>query len=496
MKILRICTTALLLILTLASCEEGEKRLYSINIDKQVSCLYTEHSFDVEYTISALQPDIAEDSFTISVDTDTEWITGISSTEQGVLSISVAENAGALRSGTITITSPNIVSTKVEVTQIAAPQAEVKHTIIHYFFGTSLSRYFKTNREDAAESIASGILGSDNRYVYLMQNSASEAYIAEMCYDPVNGEVLERHVADIILDAGKPLSELIADNMAMLRMAAPAQSYGLILAGHGQGWVTKDDINSDSPIEFSAGGNSNPWYPALGAETTRAFGENNVQCDISELAEGLMPTDGNSYEYLLFDACFMANVEALYDLRNIAEYIIASPCEIMGRGFPYHRTLPHLVEGQRDLDAAARSYYTYYRDDYTGNARCGSIALIDCSELEPLAEATRQVAATMVEEYDRSTLQTYEGQSQHSFYDFGEWATTVATDHMALKAFDEQLSLTVTAKYTLPSFYSALGTAGTYPIDESIYSGITTSAPSTLYETSWRNTSWYKRVWM
>jgi hypothetical protein len=83
------------------------------------------------------------------------------------------------------------------------------------------------------------------------------------------------------------------------------------------------------------------WQPAIGAEVTRAFGESNVQVNPAELAEGIAKSNVK-LDYILFDACFMSNIEAIYDLRNAANYIIASPCEIMGRGFPYHRTLPYL----------------------------------------------------------------------------------------------------------------------------------------------------------
>ena len=188
----------------------------------------------------------------------------------------------------------------------------------------------------------------------------------------------------------------------------------------------------------------------------------------------------------------MSNIEAVYDLRNSAKYIIASPCEIMGKGFPYHRTLPHLFGESYNLRSAAESYYLFYRDEYNSSARCGSVALYDCAEVEALAEATKLVMQSANLDIDTSTLQTYEGQAVHHFYDFGEWVRSVATDPEALKAFDEQLNRTVIAKFTLPTFYSAYGSYGTYDINEEVYSGVTTSAPSEAYPVEWKESNWYK----
>ena len=292
---------------------------------------------------------------------------------------------------------------------------------------------------------------------------------------------------------GRNQNTLHIDKMTTL---LPAKRYGMVLAGHGQAWITREVLNGASGI--STFGCYTPLFtPAAGAEVTRAFGESNVQVNPAELAEGINNSIAD-IDYLLFDACFMSNIEFIYELRNSANYIIASPCEIMGKGFPYERTLPHLFKDDgntTDYAAAAESYYLYYRDEYKSDSRCGSIAVYDCSEIEALRDATKEVVKSAKSEYDSSLLQTYEGQSDHYFYDFGEWVNTVATDNTALERFNNQLSNAVIAKYTLDSFYSAYGSYGTYPIKTEVYSGVTTSAPSEVLESYWIETEWYKSVW-
>lgn len=481
---------SLAIIALLSGCKKETTIIYNFSINPQYGCGFHAQTIDVKYNISGS----STDNLSITATANESWISDIDCSTPKLLRISVEENHGEQRSATITLNAPNVREVSFTITQMAAPREGASHTLMFYFFGTSLSRYFSYNIEDASTAISNGALGDGGRVIFLRQQDKTSGYIGELYYNTIDGICVERRISDIIIDSTRPMEEVIADNIALMAELAPADSYGMVMAGHGHGWITCEALNSSSSI-FSVG--SDPWMPNIGAEITRAFGENNVKVDIRQIATAI-DSSNVDFDYLLFDACFMSNIETLYDLRNSADYIIASPCEIMRRGFPYHRTLPHLFAGN-DLSTnmcnAAESYYVYYRDEYVGSSRCGSIAVIDCAELEPLAEATKQVVATALEEYDVSNLQFYEGHSRHTFFDFGAWCRLVATNSEALINFEEQMARTVIAKFTLPSFYSALGSSGTYPIDEEQYTGVTTSAPCETYPDDWRKTSWYGRVW-
>jgi hypothetical protein len=114
--------------------------------------------------------------------------------------------------------------------------------------------------------------------------------------------------------------------------------------------------------------------------------------------------------------------------------------------------------------------------------------------VESLAEATKEVMESATDEYNDKELQTYEGQTPHHFYDFGQWVRVVATDEDALAHFNEAFDSAIIATFTLSSFYSAYGTYGTYPINLDVYTGITTSAPSEAYPYGWKQTNWYNDV--
>lgn len=489
----QLCATIAFLVAMLfaTSCEQQKLTLYSIGVEKDnVSCTYDRQWVEIKYWLN----EGSESG--VSVSKRADWILSIDTNTPGVAKIEVDVNSGAERSAKLTLIAKDHVDKEITLTQIAAPApGEQSHTLMFYFFGTSLNRYFKTNIADAKQAIRRGILGNSNRVIYLMQDDKTSARICEICYDSTNDECIERELEIIDLGSDLITTDAIGENIAKMAEYAEASRYGIVFAGHGQGWIPREVLNGDGGI--SALSFTNVWQPAIGAEVTRAFGENNVQVDPAELAEGI-ERSGVELDYILFDACFMANIETLYDLRNSANYIIASPCEIMGKGFPYHRTLPYLFAANgasSDVKGVAESYYKFYKDEYAGSSRCGSIAVFDCSEIEALAEATKTVVKSATYDYDASKLQTYEGQKVHQFYDFGQWVRTVATDSDALTEFNTKLDNAVVAKYTLPTFYSAYGSYGTYDIDVDVYSGITTSAPSEAYPTHWKQTNWYKAVW-
>ena len=78
--------------------------------------------------------------------------------------------------------------------------------------------------------------------------------------------------------------------------------------------------------------------------------------EIADLAAALT----GHFDFIMFDACFMASVEVLYELRDKADYFIASPAEIISDGFPYEAAAPYFWGGEEDLKQVCREYYNYY----------------------------------------------------------------------------------------------------------------------------------------
>jgi hypothetical protein len=279
---------------------------------------------------------------------------------------------------------------------------------------------------------------------------------------------------------------------------ATAQEYGLIVGSHGKGWIPKHIAASTLEAERY----QRLWAPVPGAALVRHIGDREVtQLDTEEVAEAIVAS-GIKPEYIIFDVCYMSNIESLYDLRNATNYILASPVEVMAKGMPYDLIIPQLitnVDTRSTLDAAAKAFVESYKA--TGNSIFASAcsAVTVCSELEALAEATKRTNQSLDESIDHTTLQHYDGISSsnnptHIFYDFEDFVLNSCTDTAAREAFVEQLNRTILSRYHTDSFYSTYS-GSTTPIQH--YSGVSTSAPITLdsasaYIEEWKATAWYQ----
>lgn len=369
-------------------------------------------------------------------------------------------------------------------------EGPTQHTLIFYFTGTQLSYYFDRNIDAAAKAIANGAAGNCRVLCFYQGSDRNNARIIELTKE--NGTCVEKTLATYQMPPitdGEDMAYFLSEMMRM----APAESYGLVIAGHATAWIPAAIPSATASMQPRMQ-RQDYWRKAPSDIVTRYFGEVYSQqasnhFEITDMADALAAT-GHKFRYLLFDACFMANIESAYILRNNADYIIGAPCEIIGDGFPYTDVLPQLLAGggrATDIDGVCRAFYDYYASTY---GYSGTVAAIDCSQIEPLAAIMKQINTSgSLSEVDRDELQTYEGQWQHIFFDLGDYVDKACGDATLKASFAEQLARCVPYKYTLSSFWSNYGVAGNYPVNR--YSGISTSAPSEIYRYEYALTPWY-----
>ena len=271
--------------------------------------------------------------------------------------------------------------------------------------------------------------------------------------------------------------EFLKSVIERIKVEAPADSYGLIMSSHGGGWVPADlyDVyllNEDSRAT------ARPLF----------YGQDDYDCmEIPDLADALNQT---RFKYIIFDACFMANIEGLYDMRNNADYIIASPTEILGAGFPYESFIPMLFERtDHQLKEVCEAYMEFYTDS------SGTISLIDCRKIDALANVMKDVyqeakSATL----NISDMQAYDDFPYHLYFDLGHYATNVASEE-TLKEFNTALDDVVIYKGHTDTFFTVTGDEdANIPINH--YSGLscyilqTDDCPNTAK--AWQATAWAK----
>lgn len=138
---------------------------------------------------------------------------------------------------------------------------------------------------------------------------------------------------------------------------------------------------------------------------TRAYGPDGEEyMSAGDLVEGLSEI---KFDYVIFDVCFMSSIELLYDLKDNARYILASPAEIMGKGIPYHKVLPLLFSRDYPIDrrlaSAASAIVEYYRGESYPSA---AFTVVATAGLQGVADAVKRIFAAGVEEPDSARYST------------------------------------------------------------------------------------------
>ena len=416
---------------------------------------------------------------------------GCGTTSVTVTAMTANPSSARTERGTIRIESPaGDMMLYVEQRPAIATQ-----TLLLYMPGRSLASYFEQNIEGIHRAVDADTPGDGRIFVCYQPASHRTAELFELYYDANTASCITREVKTYTeFNAGDPQSV----HMLFKELAeeAPALSYGLIIGCHGKAWVPSSAGTlmrgllrpSDEAEEY--------WRPANGAYPTRSFGDPGYEMDITELANALAALPYR-FDYLLFDDCFMANIETLYDLRTSVDYVIASPCEVMADGFPYDRIIPQMFtnEGRsHDLGAICYEFWNLYQNDYQSTVyrmQSGCITLAVMSEIDRLADVMHRINQTPVKEYDPNTLQYYEGLSPHLFYDMKQYVSARCDDARLLDEFTECFDAAFPPENRLhtDAFYSAYNSRMN-PITH--YSGITISEPSTKFTEENRATNWWR----
>ena len=194
----------------------------------------------------------------------------------------------------------------------------------------------------------------------------------------------------------------------------------------------------------------------------------------------------------------MANIETLYDLRRAVDYIVASPCEVMGDGFPYDRIVPHLFEGNgvlSSLEKACWEFWNLYENDWRSTIayeQSGCISLAVTAQLDALAKEMRRIKDKK-QAFDIDALQYYKGNVTKLFYDLEHYVTLCCNDQGVVDDFKARMKLAfpVSSRHHTASFYSAYDRRNH---SVNYYSGVSVSEPepSAKYAAENRQTNWYR----
>lgn len=423
--------------------------------------------------------------------------------ENGMVDITVVEpntTSQERKLGAITVTLVDNPSCNISI-DVWQRTALAERTMMFYYLGMSLKSFYDANLATVEKCVESGSLG-DTRVLAFIQSSQNSGSLYEIFYDKGLGKIVRDPIATYDLPqlySEQMLSEIFCD----MTVRAPAKEYGLFIGSHGKGWIPKNSASlggSSTYSTFSAEHLESIWTPAPGAIMVRHIGDTtSTQVDTTEIA-GALKSTGCHLSYIIFDACYMANVESAYDLKEVTDYILGSACEIIANGMPYGDILPIMASTSPLLDrlnASAKAFVDYYKINRQGAYSSACSAVIDCRQLDALAEVTKRVNGSL-QRIDPNSVQSYDGinltrNPTHIFFDIEDYVIKSCTDSDAVAAFSAQLYRTVTGLHHTKTFYSAYNNKAN---EINYYSGLTTSAPIMLHAMSayvpeWKECAWY-----
>ena len=348
---------------------------------------------------------------------------------------------------------------------------------------TGLLGYLQNN----IDSICDGIIDrkglNNSRVLVFLSDKYNHSTLYDLQYNATTKSV-DRVPLKEYEGASYASAEGIADIMNEVKTQASALNYALIVGVHGCGWtyasdwsrypyyarpsVTRPRDNNFSGIQFG---------PDPNAPLTRFFGSVSLAenaMDISTLAEGIRES-GLKMQYILFDACYMSNIETAYELKDVTNYMIASGSEIMAAGLPYRSMWSYLNSATPNYSGIVSTSVNFYKNS---SAPFCNLAAIDCRQVEKLASVMKEINAQyqLSASVSLDSIQHLDGFRPHLFYDLETYVDSLHPSGYLLDQFKSQLKLTIKASDHTDEAYTCIYSSDSFKIKN--YCGITISDPS------------------
>ena len=230
-------------------------------------------------------------------------------------------------------------------------------------------------------------------------------------------------------------AESLTRVMNEVREAYPARRYGMIVSSHGSGWLPPGYTKNKQPA-------------AIGEQRV---GTGEKWIELPDLAKAI-PYHLN---FLILDACLSGCVEVAWELRGVTDQLVISPAEILRDGMGYSiLSWDVFAYGEPDFYTYCKQYFDYY----DGNGG-GTISLVDCHQLEPLAEAFRSILDAHRDALNYSTLHRtvqryfYSSTPLTFFYDLRDLAAQLGASSDELSRLDSALAAAVPCHYETATFF-------------------------------------------
>ena len=377
----------------------------------------------------------------------------------------------------------------------------VRTVIMYVVADNSIAAYLGKDVAELIQGVKASTVMTENDHLVLMYNTASFSNVYDLTKAACDTLTTIKNLTPayvISQDENVCTKEVFGEVLNLVKTEFPAQSYSLVMESHGSGWVID---NSQT---------------AASTKQRRSIGKDGSQTlDVTDLAEVLatpIRTDGKkNFDFIFFDACFMQGVEVCYQLRNVADYIVASPAEIPGDGAAYDKMVDcFFTEGEAGATMVADQYYKTYVTATSGPL----LSVVKTDALDAFADYMQGVVSSHHNEIidtDYSEDNNYYcfgvTNLRHTYPDYNDikkiMQNVLTSDE--LQTFNQQLSKVITSNphsnaWLTIHYINSYGQ--TRNVVEESYSGMSMFIPFPKYDlyqktwnTTYRQLDWGQKVW-
>ena len=210
----------------------------------------------------------------------------------------------------------------------------------------------------------------------------------------------------------------------------PAREYGMIISSHASGWVPAGYFNNPEDDDdenwiwentlFLPSGTASHWESYYTAERpeVKSLCYQDVpsglgpEVDLDDFADAIR-TNGLHFKYIVFDMCLMGCVEVAYELRDIVDYVVFSPAEVLTGGFAYKTILQRLLYSPSpDVVGTCVDYFDKYA------RKSATVSAVDCRRMDYLVSVCSDLFAEYygrIMALDQDKVQPYCTQRRYFF---------------------------------------------------------------------------------
>lgn len=323
--------------------------------------------------------------------------------------------------------------------------------------------------------------------------------------------------------SGTTLSRVIE----YVKTTYPADVFGLLVFSHASGWLPQGTLQNPYAASNTVTGvpeylganpgtasrNGSLTHQSLRGETSYDPGNSSLYSSASagnsgqtrsiildgaeemELREFAAAIPDHTFDYIVFETCFMAGIEVAWELRHKTPYILASSAEIVHPGYApvYVQATGKILSGQiREFGQAAFNYTLTYAE--TDLQRSATYSVIRTDRLQALASFVSE-NCDFLSSFDLQQIQHFDRNDYRLFFDFEDYYSRLLRDPSKRTELTRLVTEAIPWKASTDVFMTQVGGLSGFEIRQ--HSGLTTYIPQakfTALNSAYLETGWASAV--